>query len=295
MTRRTAFVGLGRMGLPMAKRLLAVDDDYAVYDTYAGARDEATRQGLPVASSLSEAVDGADLVFVSLPTPAVVDEVIRGEGGVFDHLAGGAVVVDLSTSPPQTARELAAEGLTSGIRVVDAPVSGGPPRAADGTLTIMVGAEPAAYTATAAHLELMGSRVLHMGAPGAGQATKLCNNLLVGIIMTGVAEAVTLAEAESLDLAQLFEVLSTSTADSSVLRRRFPVAGVVADAPASHGFSAQFPIALMHKDLVLAADAAAVHDLMLPVTDLTRARYREALEDGIGELDYSAIKRLYRI
>src|SRR5204862_4772478 len=199
-----------------------------------------------------EAARGADVVFVSLPTPQSVREALCGPGGVLEAAEPGAVVVDLSTSSPAMAREVAKEGASIDAHVLDAPVSGGPARAQDGTLTIMVGGDDGAFRIVKPYLDILGSRVLHMGGPGTGQTTKLCNNLLAGIAMAAIAEAVAVAHAEGLDAQLLFDVLSTSTGDSSVLRRRFPVEGVVASAPVNRGFAADFPVALISKDLSLA-------------------------------------------
>jgi 3-hydroxyisobutyrate dehydrogenase len=290
---RTAFIGLGRMGLPMALRLRAAEATLVTFDIDQRARDRAQHEGLDVANRLDDAVSGADVVFISLPTPAALLEAVTGHFGVLDLVGRGTVVVDLSTSPPEVARQLAADGDRREIHVLDAPVSGGPPRAADGSLTIMVGGNESGYRMVKPYLEMLGNRILHMGGPGAGQATKLCNNLLAGIAMAAIAEAVALADAEHLDPAQLFEVLTTSTGDSSVLRRRFPVPGIVLDAPVNRDFEPQFSMALMQKDLDLALEAAHAHRVELPITAHARDRYQQAARHGLAELDYSAVTQLY--
>jgi 3-hydroxyisobutyrate dehydrogenase len=279
------------MGLPMALRLRAAEATLVTFDIDQRARDRAQHEGLDVASRLDDAVSAADVVFTSLPTPTAVLETVTGHFGVLDLVGRGTVVVDLSTSPPEVARQVAADGDRREIHALDAPVSGGPPRAEDGSLTIMVGGNESAYRMVKPYFEMLGNRVLHMGGPGAGQATKLCNNLLAGIAMAAIAEA--LALAEHLDPAQLFEVLTTSTGDSSVLRRRFPVPGVVPDAPVNRDFEPQFPITLMQKDLDLALEAASAHSVELPITAHARDRYQQAARNGLAELDYSAVTQLY--
>jgi 3-hydroxyisobutyrate dehydrogenase len=290
---RTAFVGLGRMGLPMALQLRAANATLVSFDVEQDVRERARRDGLEVARTLAEAVVGAEVVFVSLPTLAAVLEVVGGESGVLDLVSRGGVVVDLSTSSPAVARELAAEGDLREVHVIDAPVSGGPPRAENGTLTIMVGGSENGYAIVRPYLELLGNQILRMGGPGAGQATKLCNNLLAGVAMTALAEAVALAEAEHLDLSQLFEALTTSTGDSAVLRRRYPVPGVVAAAPVNRDFEPQFPVAMMQKDLDLALESANAHSIDLPITAHACDLYRQAAHRGLADLDYSAVTELY--
>jgi 3-hydroxyisobutyrate dehydrogenase len=289
---RIGFVGLGRMGKPMARLLGAAGNSAVAFDSAPDGQARAAEIGVRWASSPSDVARGADVVFLSLPTPSAVRDVLCAKGGVLETAEPGAVIVDLSTSSPVTAREVADAGAGIGVHVLDAPVSGGPVRAQDGTLTIMVGGNDGAFRIVKPYLDILGSSVIHMGGPGTGQATKLCNNLLAGIAMAGIAEAVALAHAEHLDPHRLFEVLSSSSGDSSVLRRRFPVEGVVPTAPVNRGFEAEFSIELIQKDLDLALAIAQRHDIDIPITASALGQYRLAVSRGLAHLDYSAVSRL---
>jgi 3-hydroxyisobutyrate dehydrogenase len=212
---------------------------------------------------------------------------------VVDEAAPGAIVVDTSTSSPALARRIAEVGERKGVAVLDAPVSGGPGGARAGTLAIMVGGDPDAFARASGVLEAFGTVIRHMGPAGAGQATKLTNNLLAATHMAVLGEAVAFARREGLDPAAVYEVVSSGTGDSRVLRNRFPVAGVLEHAPASNDWAALFPVDLLIKDVGLAVAAAADNGLELPLTALALERYEEAREAGFGQLDYSAVARLF--
>jgi 3-hydroxyisobutyrate dehydrogenase len=279
------------MGIPMAGRLLHAG--YAVFgfDPSPEAERTARDAGLVTLASLAELVERADAVIVSVPDPDAVETVFLSEGGLLERAQEGAVVVDVSTSTPALARRLAALGAQRHIAVLDAPVSGGPIRAAAGDLVVMVGGPKPAVRQMHPALSAFGE-VVHVGAAGCGQATKLCNNLLAGIHMVALSESLALAAREGLDPHQLFAVLSRGTGDSAVLRTRFPAEGVVPAAPANDRYKARFPVALMRKDLRLALETAASHDLELPLVREAAERYAEAGERGWDDRDYSVIDRL---
>ena len=202
-------------------------------------------------------------------------------------------MIDMSTSLPSLARRLARTGQERGVAVLDAPVTGGPRGAEQGTLAIMVGGEADAFARALPVLEVLGSVIRHMGGPGSGQATKLTNNLLAATHMAVLAEAVALARAEGLDLAKVYEIVSNGTGDSRVLRNRYPVPGVLEDAPASRGWAPLFPVDLIAKDVALALATATEHHLSFPVAEAALERYREAQAAALGELDYSAVSQLF--
>jgi 3-hydroxyisobutyrate dehydrogenase len=195
----------------------------------------------------------------------------------------------MSTGPPALARTLAAELGRVGIDSLDAPVSGGPHGAEAASLTVMVGGSREAFAARRPLLEALGSLVVHVGPAGAGQAAKLCNNLIAGATMVAIAEACAVAERERIDPAVLYDLLIRSTGDSRVLRTRFPLEGVSPEHPASRDYEPLFSLDLMAKDLELALALAAAHGVEAPVATTSRDRYREAQERGAGALDYSAI------
>ena len=267
---RVAFIGLGTMGLPMARNLLAAGHELVGCDLDPA---QAEALGAPVAATPAEAVADAEVAFLSLPSPAAVE-------AVAEQLPAGALFVDLSTGPPALARRLA-ERFDAAL---DAPVSGGPRGAESATLTIMVGGREEVFERARPLLEALGRPVL-VGGPGAGQAVKLCNNLIVGTTMAGLAEACAIAEREGIDARTLYDVLTTSTGDSRVVRMRFPLAGVDEAHPASRDFEPLFMLDLLAKDLALALELAP----SAPVASAALAEYRRAQAAGRGALDYSAV------
>jgi 3-hydroxyisobutyrate dehydrogenase len=283
---RVAFIGLGTMGLPMARNLLAAGHELVALDADPA---RAALPGAPVAATPAEAASASDVALLSLPSPAAVEDVVLGRSGLRAGAARGFAVVDMSTGPPALARTLAAELGRVGIDSLDAPVSGGPAGAEAASLTVMVGGSREAFAAQRPLLEALGSLVVHVGPAGAGQAAKLCNNLIAGATMVAIAEACAVAVREGIDPPVLYDLLIRSTGDSRVLRTRFPLEGVSPEHPASRAYEPLFSLDLMAKDLELALTLAAAHGVEAPVASTSRDRYREAQERGAGALDYSAV------
>jgi 3-hydroxyisobutyrate dehydrogenase len=270
---RVAFIGLGTMGLPMARHLVAAGHDVVGCDV-----DPAKAAALGAsAPTPAEAAVGADVAILSLPAPEIVERV-AGE------LPRDVLLIDMSTGPPALARRLA-ETFDSAL---DAPVSGGPRGAESATLTIMVGGSAQDFARAEPLLRALG-RPVHVGGPGAGQAAKLCNNLIAGVTMAAVAEACAVAAAEGLDAATLYDLLTTSTGDSRVLRTRFPLAGADPAHPVASGYEALFALDLIAKDLALAQALADEHDVETPLAEAALGEYRAAQAAGHGHLDYSAV------
>jgi 3-hydroxyisobutyrate dehydrogenase len=283
---RVAFIGLGTMGLPMARNLVTAGHEVVAVDVDP---DRAARLGSEVAATPAEAAAGASAALLSLPSPTVVDDVVLGPAGLRAGARPGFAVVDMSTGPPALARKLAAELESVGAESLDAPVSGGPRGAEDGTLTIMVGGRTEAFASHRFLLQDLGSMVVHVGPSGAGQVVKLCNNLMAGATMAAVAEATAIAVREGIDPALFYDLVTRSTGDSRVLRTRFPVAGVAPEHPASRAYEPLFALDLMAKDLDLALELAAANEVDVGVATTSRERYRRAQERGAGALDYSAV------
>jgi 3-hydroxyisobutyrate dehydrogenase len=283
---RVAFIGLGTMGLPMARNLFAAGHELVAVDADPA---RAALLGAPVAATPAEAASASDVALLSLPSPAAVEDVVLGHSGLRAGAPRGFAVADMSTGPPALARTLAAELGRVGIDSLDAPVSGGPRGAEAASLTVMVGGSREAFAARRPLLEALGSLVVHVGPAGAGQAAKLCNNLIAGATMVAIAEACAVAEREGIDAAVLYDLLTRSTGDSRVLRTRFPLGGASPEHPASRGYEPLFSLDLMAKDLELALALAAAHGVDAPVATTSRDRYREAQERGAGGLDYSAV------
>jgi 3-hydroxyisobutyrate dehydrogenase len=278
------------MGGPMAARLAGGGFPVTGCDPHG---DEAPA-GVELLSSAAAVAARSELVVTSLPGPAEVEEVYLGAEGL---LAGAqpnlAAVVDTSTSSPQLARRLARQAATRGVGALDCPVSGGPARAADGTLTMMVGGDRETFAGALPVLEHLATFVAYAGPAGAGQVVKLANNLMTACNMAGLAESLALALSAGIDPGLLFDVVTRSSGDSSVLRRRFPIEGVVPEAPANASFAPLFSLALMRKDVRLALEAAddeGSHELSLARAVL--ALYDQAAARGWDELDYSVIARL---
>jgi 3-hydroxyisobutyrate dehydrogenase-like beta-hydroxyacid dehydrogenase len=286
---RVAWIGVGTMGLPMARHLVTAGHDVVACDLDPA---RAALLGGAVAPSPAEAAAAADVAILSLPSPAAVEEAALGPGGAAEGLSAGAVLVDMSTSPPALARRLAESLEPAGIDVLDAPVSGGPVGAEAGTLAIMVGGPRGAFERCTALFEAMGSRVELVGDHGAGQTVKLCNNMIVACAMAAIGESCRLLEHERIDPAQAYECFTSSTSDSSVMRRRFPVAGVRPEHPASREYEPLFRLDLLVKDLGLALELAAEHGVPTPIADAAVSTYRAALDAGLAGLDYSAVYRV---
>jgi 3-hydroxyisobutyrate dehydrogenase len=279
-----AFAGLGRMGRLMSARLVAAGYAVRGYDL----DPAAVVEGVEPCASARAAARGADVAITMLPSPEAVRTATLGDDGLAGGLAAGALCIDMSTAPPALARELASALARRGIDALDAPVSGGTIGAEAGTLTIMVGGTAAAAERARPLFEALGRLVVHVGDHGLGQAAKLCNNLCAGINMAAIAQSLALARREGLDPGVLYELLSSSTGDSRVLRTRFPAA-VSDTTPAAHGFAPMFTVDLMEKDLALAEQLAAEHGVEAQPLAAALALYRRAQSEGHGALDYSAI------
>jgi 3-hydroxyisobutyrate dehydrogenase len=283
---RVAFIGLGTMGRPMAGHLLAAGHELVACDAD---QSRAAALGTPTAATPAEAAREADVVFLSLPSPAAVEEVVLAAGGLVQGARRGTVVVDMSTCSPALARELGARLAEAGADFLDAPVSGGPVGAEAATLAIMVGGDPEVFERCRPLLLTMGALVERVGGHGAGQAVKLCNNLIVACTMAAIAEACGVLEREGIDPGNAYEVFTRSTSDSAVLRRRFPVPGVRPEHPASRDYEALFRLELLVKDLALALELAAEHRIGAQVAGAAARVYDAALHLGLGQLDYSAV------
>jgi 3-hydroxyisobutyrate dehydrogenase len=282
---RVALVGVGTMGLPMGRRLVAAGHDVVACDLDAG---RVAELGSPVAPAPADAVAGVEVAVTSLPTVAAVEEVVLGPAGLLAAAAPGTVLIDMSTGSPELARRIARAAEPLGVHVLDAPVSGGPVGAEAGTLTIMVGGPGEVLDGQRALLGAVGT-VVHAGGHGAGQALKLCNNLLAGCAMAALAEACAVAVEEGLDPRILYDAVSASTGDSRVLRNRFPLPGVDPKHPASNEYRPLFGLDLLVKDLVLARSLAESRGVETPVAGAALAAYRRAQRAGLGGLDYSAV------
>ena len=227
---RIGFVGVGNMGQPMALNLLKAGHEVTVFDVVEQACAPLVEAGAAQAGALAEAVKDRDFVVTMLPEGRHVREAYTGQGGVIASVSSGTLLLDCSTIDVATAREMAGDARAAGLSMIDAPVSGGTMGAAAGTLTFMVGGEPASFEAAKPILEIMGAKLVYCGPAGNGQAAKICNNMVTGIALLASAEAFTLAEGLGLDKQAFFDVISTSSGGSWVTNNLCPMPGVVPSA-----------------------------------------------------------------
>jgi 3-hydroxyisobutyrate dehydrogenase len=283
MTSKTiGFIGLGNMGAPMAANLAKAGYTVIGFDT-AGT----TAEGVSTASSAEEAAKDADIVITMLPNGeilrAVADQVIP-------VMRTGATLIDCSTVDVDSARAVAQMAAGAGLQTVDAPVSGGIGGAAAGTLTFMAGGTPDAFATAEPLFQIMGQKSVHCGDAGAGQAAKICNNMILGVTMIATCEAFALADKLGLDRQKMFDVVSTSSGYSWSMNAYCPAPGVGPQSPADNGYTPGFAAELMLKDLGLSQQAAEAADADTPMGALARTLYQQFVEteDGLGK-DFSAM------
>lgn len=289
------FLGLGNMGGPMARNLLKAGHRLSVYDLSATAVAGLAEAGAqPADSPAAVARAGVEAIITMLPAAAQVRQVYLGDDGLLAHVPAGVLLIDSSTIDPMSAREVAAAAARNGNPMVDAPVSGGTVGAAAATLTFMVGGSEAQFQQAQPILSAMGRNIVHCGASGNGQVAKVANNMLLGISMIGVAEAMSLGVALGMDAKVLAGVINSSSGRcwSSEVNNPFP--GVLENGPASRGYSGGFGTDLMLKDLGLASDAAKQVRQPVILGALAQQLYQASSLRGQGSLDFSAIIRMYR-
>lgn len=294
MSKTIAFIGLGHMGKPMALNLLKAGHSLKVFDLNAEAMKELQAAGAQVGESAVQIAKDAQIVFTMLPAGRHVRQVYEGENGLLQAVAPGTVLVDCSTIDAQTSQDLAAKAAKLGLLMLDAPVSGGTGGAIAGTLTFMVGGDDQALEKARPYLDAMGKNIFHAGKAGAGQVAKICNNMLLGILMAGTAEALALGTAHGLDPAVLSSIMARSSGRNWATELYNPWPGVMPDVPASREYQGGFATGLMLKDLGLAADAAVSQNSATPLGELARNLF--ALHAAQGQnagLDFSSILNLY--
>ncbi|HEY2256156.1 MAG TPA: 3-hydroxyisobutyrate dehydrogenase [Variovorax sp.] len=289
---KIAFIGLGNMGGPMALNLQKAGHALSAFDLSAEACKKFAAEGLSIAASAAAAVDGAEVVVSMLPASAHVEGLYLGSEGLMQRIAPGTLVIDSSTIAAATSRKVAEAGAKRGVAVIDAPVSGGTGGAIAGTLTFMVGGAAADLERARPVLEKMGANIFHAGDAGAGQTAKICNNMLLGILMIGTSEAIALGIANGLDPKVLSEIMRRSSGGNWALEKYNPLPGVMEAAPASKGYAGGFGTDLMLKDLGLAQENAAAVRAATPLGGLARNLYAAHSLAGHGALDFSSVIKL---
>ena len=283
MTTRVGFIGLGRMGLPMSRRLLQAGFDLTVHNRSQGKVQEIAREGAHPARSTAEITENTDILLACLPDIATVEEVFLGPGGVIESARPGQVLVDHSTVGVKTSRACAEAAKKKGAQFLDAPISGGTERAQDGTLTIMAGGPQEAYDKALPLFEAMGATVRHIGPTGTGTTVKLVNQLLVGLHSLAAAEGMLLGAKSGADPELVFEVVNSGWGQSFMLNRNAPV---MMDRDFD-GVRTQLRVFL--KDLGLIHELAQELKVPTPGADLVYQLLSQATEQGLGDMDGAAI------
>lgn len=279
---RVGFVGLGIMGRPMAANLLAAGNELVVHSRGAAPVRELERLGARAASSPAAVAAATDVIFTMLPDSPDVRAVVAGEDGLLDAAAAGALIVDTSTTSPAVAVELHALARERGVGFLDAPVSGADVGAQAGTLSIMVGGEPADVERARPLLEVLGDRLVHVGPPGAGQLVKACNQIVVAATLAGLSEALVLAQAARVEPAVVLDALSAGLAGSRVI-------DVKRDKLLERDFAPGFKAGLHLKDLGIALATARQHGVAAPVTAVTEQLLAGLVASGHAEEDHSSL------
>ncbi|MDH1440409.1 3-hydroxyisobutyrate dehydrogenase [Pseudomonas sp. GD03721] len=289
------FLGLGNMGAPMAHNLLKAGHKLSVFDLSDTAVASLVEAGAAAAASPSElARADVEVIITMLPAAAHVKSVYLGEDGLLANVRPGVLLIDSSTIDPLSAREVARAALAQGNPMLDAPVSGGTGGAAAGTLTFMVGGAPSAFEHAQPILAAMGKNIVHCGGAGNGQVAKVANNMLLGISMIGVAEAMALGVSLGMDATVLAGVINTSSGRCWSSDTYNPFPGVMDNVPSARGYSGGFGTDLMLKDLGLATEAAKQARQPVLLGAAAQQLYQAFSLQGNGTLDFSAIINLYR-
>jgi len=279
---KIAFVGLGIMGKPMSKNLLKAGHSVVVYDVAAAPVADVVAAGGTAAKSSKEAASQADVIITMLPDGPEVEAAVLGPGGILEGATKGSTVVDMSSISPVVAQKVGAACAAKGVEFLDAPVSGGEPKANEGTLAIMVGGDAKTFEKIEPILKNMGASVTLTGPVGAGNVTKLANQIMVACNIAAMGEALTLATKAGLDPEVVFNAVKGGLAGSTVLNAKAPMV-------ISRNFQPGFRIALHQKDLRNALLAAESMKISLPLTSTVQNMLMALMNEGKGSLDHSAI------
>jgi 3-hydroxyisobutyrate dehydrogenase len=287
-----SFIGLGHMGQPMARHLLKNGYVVKVYDIEEKAIQSLVAFGAIPSNSITDATKDADVIFTMLQKGQQVYDVCMKPDGIFTHAKKNILYIDSSSIEIKITHELHAAASKNQIRMLDAPVSGGVSGAENATLTIMVGGEKSTFEEAKTYLDILGKKVIYAGSKGLGQAAKICNNLILGISMIAVSEGFTLAEKLGLDPKKFFEVSSNSSGQCWSMTSYCPAPHVIDNVPSNNNYQPGFMAKMMLKDLCLAETAADDLNVALPLGNKATELYKLFVNEGHGELDFSAIINL---
>ena len=291
---KIGFIGTGTMGQPMLANLLKKGHAVVAYDVVQAALEGAVKRGAARAGSAAEAARVSELVITMLPSSPHVEAAYLGAAGILEGIARGRLCVDMSTIDPAASRRVADAARNRAVRFIDAPVSGGVPRAEDGTLAIMVGGDARDFEDARPVLSAMGANIIHVGPVGSGEVAKLCNNLIAGVAAVAVSEAFRIAEGFGVDAKVLTDVISKSSGHTWVMEHMHPVPGLVTKAPSSRDYAPGFTTDLMAKDLGLAVNAARELRVPVVVAPAAQQMLRLASSHGLGRKDFSSVYMFLR-
>ncbi|OED40340.1 3-hydroxyisobutyrate dehydrogenase [Endozoicomonas sp. (ex Bugula neritina AB1)] len=290
---KIVFIGLGNMGGPMARNLIAAGYQVVGVDLSKEALQAHQDAGGLTAESVTDAVTDADVVISMLPAGKHVRALYQGNNGLLDKLSSRTLVIDCSTIESDVAKSVGAEATVKGISFIDAPVSGGTAGANAGLLTFMVGGLTSSVGQARPFLEVMGQNIFHAGDIGAGQVAKICNNMLLAILMTGTSEALKLGMDNGLKPEVLSDIMKSSSGGNWVLEKYNPVPGVMPEAPSSKQYQGGFMTGLMLKDLNLALSAAHESKTATPMGAMAENLYRMHASRAGEQLDFSSVIQLF--
>ncbi|MDD8057597.1 MULTISPECIES: 3-hydroxyisobutyrate dehydrogenase [Shewanella] len=287
-----AFIGLGNMGGPMAANLIKAGMTVTVFDLNPAAVEALTSQGALSAKTACGAASSADVVITMLPASKHVLGLYLGDAnnkGLLEVVSKQALLIDCSTIDADSARIVGKKAAEMGIEFMDAPVSGGTAGAAAGTLTFICGGSDAAYAQAQTVLTVMGGNIFHAGAVGAGQVAKICNNMLLSVLMVGTSESIQLGLDNGLDPKVLSDIMKVSSGGNWTLEKYNPCPNVMENVPSSNGYQGGFMVDLMVKDLGLSQQAAMASNSSTPMGSLARSLYVNHARQGNGSRDFSSI------
>ncbi|MEO9529130.1 MAG: 3-hydroxyisobutyrate dehydrogenase [Roseibium sp.] len=294
MASTIGFIGLGNMGGPMAINLVKAGHRVLGFDLSETALAVLEEAGGERAAGIDALAAAADMIVTMLPAGKHVRQIYMGEGGILENAKPGTLLIDSSTIDVDSARAVSEAAADKGMKMVDAPVSGGVAGAAAGSLAFMVGGPDEAFAAARPFLDIMGKTIVHAGGPGTGQAAKICNNMILGISMIGVSEAFVLAEKLGLDAQKLFDISSTASGQCWSLTSYCPVPGPLPSSPANRDYQPGFAAAMMLKDLKLAQEAANSSGAATPLGAEAAALYALFCNTGGEQQDFSGIVKFLR-
>jgi 3-hydroxyisobutyrate dehydrogenase len=286
---KVGFIGTGNMGLPMMRNVVAKGFAVTAYDTHAPALDAAVKAGAARGASPAAIARDCEIVITILPSAANVEACYLGPDGILEGAASKTLCIDMSTIDPGTAQRVAARLGEKQVRYIDAPVSGGVAKAAEGTLAIMVGGPAADFEAAHPVLAAMGTNLIHVGESGAGAVAKLCNNLIAGVAFVAVSEAFRIGEAYGVDPKILTQVIANSSGNTWVMNASHPVPNINPNSASSRDYAPGFMVDLMAKDLGLAVNAAREGRVAASVAGAALQVYRMASAHGFGRKDTSSV------